>query len=160
MILPSPCGCVPKLAKCGCAADACFCELELLYCDHAGDWPIEYVAKLGRFLAKVDPLNYAEPPAPVMSIITLAHEARLAAYEARVESGYGLWSEYDRKPEDWKNGERTAGNRNGRGLQRLGSGAAPERNIRSPWRGGELRVAAIGSDPEDWVESLIAAGEA
>jgi len=155
MILPSPCGCVPKLAKCGCESNACFCELELLFCDHAGDWPVEYVARIGQFLAKVDPLNYAEPPPPVRPIITLAKEARIAAYESRIESGYALWNEDDRRPETWKNGERTAGNRNGRGVQTLGSGEAPEKIVRSRWRGREMRVSQMGRDGGDWVEELI-----
>jgi len=158
MILPSPCGCMPKLAKCGCEAGSCFCELELLFCNHAGEWPYGYVVRIGEFLAKVDPLNYAEPPAPVSPVITLAKEARIAAYESRIESGYAIFHpdrEYDRKPETWKNGERTAGNRNGRGIQTLGSGEAPDRIIRACWRGREMRVSPIGCDGRDWVEDLI-----
>lgn len=161
-ILPSPCGCVPNIVSCDCEEPSCFCGLELEFCEeHSAQWPDEYLVRIAQFLLKVDPLSYAEPPTPPRRIKTLKHHIRLAIYEERVEAGFALRRDDDRRAEDWKNGERTLSNRNGRGLQRLGSDSAPEKSCKSRWRGADARRVAPSSDSGvNLVEALVKQSEA
>lgn len=157
--LKAPCGCVPKLAKCKCDG-ACECDLELDFCDHAEDWPIEFIDRLGDWMAETDPAAYADGPLPPTQVVmTNAQAKRLIIYETRAEGGYRLWHPDDSTPDRRKNGETLSRNRNG-SIRHSDTEDAPEVNrMPSQWRGGEARISISVDSYSSVIEDLVTSME-
>lgn len=153
----TPCGCPLRLMPCRCPRQHCTCELDIDFCEHAANWPVEFLGEVGQFLAQLDPASYADRPQAKDPVMSVRRSVRIAVYEARAESGEAIFSKDDCRPETRKNGERLTVARNGIAAGD-GVGEAPDSRFRAAWRSRERKTAAE-RDVSFSVEELISASE-
>jgi hypothetical protein len=114
--LTPPCQCcLPKIIECSCLHDPCDCEMDIdvvnprtgktCDCYWGPEEASSYFALLGQVLAKLDPINYRDPPFPSLPIGTLSMEAKLAAMEMRNLNGFHIKHPDDRSSDEGREGE-------------------------------------------------------